>query len=107
MQIQDYIKNNRLKILVKPNSPKNEIKAWDKEKQALRVNIKAPPTQNKANKEIIKFFTKLLKQKMPLKIISILIGINNREVESFSDEIIKVASLWSDKEKLANSLKNI
>ena len=66
--MQIHIKNNRLKIIVKPKSPKSEIKNFDKEKQALRVNIKAEPEKGKANKEIIKFFTKLLKKQV--KIIS-------------------------------------
>ncbi|MBR9691179.1 YggU family protein [Candidatus Woesearchaeota archaeon] len=62
--IDSYIKNNTLKILVKPNSPKNEIIAWDNEKQALKVSIKAPPEKGKANTEVIKFFSKLLKKKI-------------------------------------------
>ncbi|GAI82649.1 unnamed protein product, partial [marine sediment metagenome] len=48
---KDYIKNNQLKIIVKPNSPKTEIVKAEKDR--LRVNVKAPPEQNKANKEII------------------------------------------------------
>ena len=64
MSIQKYIKNNKLKILVKPNSPKNKIIGWNKEKQALKVNIAAPPEKGKANTSIIKFFSKLLKKKV-------------------------------------------
>ena len=71
--ISKYTRNNRLKIIVNPNSPKNEIKTFDKEKQSLRVNIKAPPEKGKANKEIIKFFKKLLKKEV--KIIS---GLKNK-----------------------------
>ena len=66
MQIQNHIKNNKLKIIVKPKSPKNELKSFDKEKQALRVNIKAEPEKGKANREIIKFFTKLLKKRVSI-----------------------------------------
>ena len=68
MDISKYIKNNRLKILVKPNSSKNRIIKWDSDKKALRVNIKAPPESGKANLEAVKFFTKLLKKN--IKIIS-------------------------------------
>ena len=70
----DYIKDNRLKILVQPNSPKTEIISYDKNKQALRINIKAKPEKGKANKEIINFFSKLLKKK-----VSIIKGFKNRE----------------------------
>jgi uncharacterized protein (TIGR00251 family) len=67
MDISQYIKNNRLAILVRANSPKNEIIGYDAEKQALRVNIEAEPEKGKANKEVIKFFTKLLKKKVIIK----------------------------------------
>lgn len=60
MNIQQYIQNNTLKIIAKPNSPKNQITGYDKNKQALRVNIKAKPEKGQANKEIINFFSKLL-----------------------------------------------
>ncbi|MBD3248827.1 YggU family protein [Candidatus Woesearchaeota archaeon] len=66
MDLEKYIKNNQLVILVKPNSPKNEILGHDKEKDALKVNIKASPEDNKANKEIIKFFRKILKKEIKI-----------------------------------------
>lgn len=62
------------KIIVKPNSPKNKIIKFDKEKQAYKVEIKAKPEQNKANIEIIKFFSKLLKKK-----VIIIKGLKNKE----------------------------
>ena len=65
-EIQKYIKNNRLKIIVKPNSPKNQIIKYDSDKQALRVNIKALPESGKANLEVVKFFSKLLKKKVDI-----------------------------------------
>lgn len=55
-----------LKIIVKPSSPKSEITAVDNERNALRVNIKAPPDKGKANREVIKFFSKLLKKKVEI-----------------------------------------
>ncbi len=61
----NQLKNkNSIKIIVKPNSPKNEIKSYDKERNAYRINIKAPPQKNKANIEITKFFSKLLNKKV-------------------------------------------
>jgi uncharacterized protein (TIGR00251 family) len=82
MNINQFIKNNSLKIIVKPNSPKNEIISWDNEKQALRIAIKAKPENNQANIEIIKFFKKLLK-----KNISIIHGLKSRE------KIIKIENI--------------
>ncbi len=62
------------RIIVKPNSPKNKIINFDKEKNTYRVNIKERPEQNKANIEIIKFFSKLLKKK-----VKIIKGLKSRE----------------------------
>lgn len=48
-----------VKIKAVPNSSKNEICGlYD---NALKVKIKAPAVENKANEELIKFFSKLLK----------------------------------------------
>jgi uncharacterized protein (TIGR00251 family) len=67
MDIQQYIKNSYLKILVKPNSPKTEIIRWNEDKKALRVNVHAKPEDNEANIEVVKFFSKLLKKKVVIK----------------------------------------
>lgn len=72
--IKQYIKNNKLKIIVKTNSPKTEITEFDKAKQALKLNIHAQPEKGKANLEIKKFFKK--KFKLDIEIIS---GFKNRE----------------------------
>lgn len=58
------IDQNPFNIIVKPNSPKNRILSYDKEKGAYRVAIKAKPEDNKANLEIIKFFSRLLKKEV-------------------------------------------
>ena len=76
------IKENVFKIVVKPNSPKNEILGYDTGRGAYRVNIKAKPEENKANIEIIKFFSRLLKKK-----VRIIKGLKSRE------KVIKVSEL--------------
>lgn len=63
----DYIRGGYLRILVKPGKKKNYVLGYDYEKQALIVEIKAPAEQNKANKEVIKFFSKLLKKRVKIK----------------------------------------
>ncbi len=70
----------KFKITVKPNSKENKIEGFDKERGTYRISIKAKPEDNKANIEIIKFLSKLLKKKV--KISS---GLNSRE------KIIEVA----------------
>ncbi|MBW2996398.1 DUF167 domain-containing protein [Candidatus Woesearchaeota archaeon] len=71
INLSPYIKDNKLKITVKPNSPKNQIKIEDNK---VKLYIKAPPEKGKANKEVIKFFSKLLK-----KDIKIIAGLTSRQ----------------------------
>ncbi len=71
-QLEQYIKNSQLQIIVRPNSPKNEIRGYCSSRKALKVNIKAPAEDNKANIEIIKFFSRLTGKKA--KIISGMAG---------------------------------
>jgi len=67
MDVSKFILNNSISIIVRPNASKNEILAYDEAKKALRVAIAAVPDKNKANKEIIKFFSKLLGKKVVIK----------------------------------------
>ena len=62
-----------IEILVKPNSPKTEIKSFDGDKQTYRVDVKAHPEKGEANKEIVKYFTKILK-----KDVRIISGLKSR-----------------------------
>lgn len=57
------IKENKLILHLRiiPSSSKNEIK--EKINGRLKIKIKAPPEKGKANKELIKFLSKLLKIK--------------------------------------------
>jgi len=63
--IQDIISHSLVRIKVKPNSAKTEIKGV--KDGVLFFNVKAPPEDNKANIEIIKFFTRLTKKKVRIK----------------------------------------
>ncbi|MBW2973099.1 DUF167 domain-containing protein [Candidatus Woesearchaeota archaeon] len=67
MNIEKYIKNNSLKILVKPNSKKNEILGYDENRKAVKVAIAAQAEKGKANLEVIKFFSKLLGKQVRIK----------------------------------------
>ena len=66
--IDQYIKDNKLKIVVKTNSPKTEITGFDKQRSAVKLNIHALPEKGKANLEIKKFFKKQFK--LNIEIIS-------------------------------------
>jgi len=64
MNLDDYIRNNTLNIIVKAKSSRSEIKGYDENRKALRVDIKAPAENNQANIEIVKFFSKLTGKKV-------------------------------------------
>ena len=74
MNVSKFIRNNHLKIIVKPNSRENKIIFWNDARHALKVEISAPADKNKANIEVIKFFSKLTDKKA--RIVS---GLASRE----------------------------
>lgn len=49
-----------LMLYVSPKAKRNEIEGIDEWRGRLKVKIKAPPVEGKANKEVVKFFSKLL-----------------------------------------------
>ena len=49
-----------LLVYVQPKAKRNEIEGVDEWRGRLKVRIKAPPVEGKANKELIKFLSKLL-----------------------------------------------
>lgn len=67
MNVKEHIKNNLLSVVVKPDSKKTEILDYDSIKNAVIVSVSAPADKNKANIELIKFFSKLLKTKVSIK----------------------------------------
>ncbi|MBC8444300.1 DUF167 domain-containing protein [Candidatus Woesearchaeota archaeon] len=72
--LQKFIENNKLRIIVKPNSKKTEILGYNKNKKAIKLAVSTLPEKNKANIELIKFFSKLTKKK-----ISIISGLTSKE----------------------------
>ena len=55
------------KVVIKPNSPKNEIIGYDDSKKAYKINIKEKAEDNKANKGLIKFLSKELGKRVKIK----------------------------------------
>lgn len=83
--IADYIKDNKLHVVVKPNSPKTEI--IGEENGKLKIAIKAVPDKNKANIALVKFLSKELKlsarkvrsRKTSVRKVRIISGSKSRE----------------------------
>lgn len=49
-----------LTVEVKPNARKSKIRAW-KDGEIVMVDVKAPPVDGKANRELVKFLSKAWK----------------------------------------------
>jgi len=62
--IDRILEKRKFKVIVKPNSIKNDILGFDENKNALKINIAAPADRNKANIELVKFLSKILKKKV-------------------------------------------
>ena len=60
------IQGNKFKIIAKPNSKENKIIGFDKARNAYRIAINAKAEGNKANIELIKFLSKLLKKRVKI-----------------------------------------
>jgi uncharacterized protein (TIGR00251 family) len=67
MNLSEFVKDNKLRVLIKPNADKNKILGYDSSKQAIKISIKAKAEKNKANLELIKFLSKQLKRKVRIK----------------------------------------
>jgi len=64
MNLHPCIENNYLSVLVKPNSKKTEIIKINGD--VVKIAVAAPADDNKANIELIKFVSKLLKRKVTI-----------------------------------------
>jgi len=57
----------RFLIHAKPNSRKTELLRYDEQGDFFTVAVKAPPVEGKANEEIERYFSKLLKKSVVIK----------------------------------------
>jgi uncharacterized protein (TIGR00251 family) len=62
LSIDKYIVNNTLKIFVKPGSSANQVIGYIN--GTLKVAITAPAERDKANREVIKYFSHILGRKV-------------------------------------------
>lgn len=61
------IKTDKFKVIVKPNSRKNEMIGFDAAKNAYLIAIKERPENSKANIELINFLSRELGKKVKIK----------------------------------------
>ena len=65
--VLSHIDGESLAVIVRPGAPKNAVRGWDEARKGLRVDIAAAPENNKANIEVIKLFSKLLKKEVSIR----------------------------------------
>lgn len=80
-----------IQIYVQPKAKKTEIEGIDEWRKRLKVKVKAPPVEGKANKEVVKFFSKLLGAE-----VTLIRGETSRE----KDLLVKGISVEEVKRKL-------
>lgn len=73
--IENLVGRVRLHLWIQPNASKSEV--IGPFENSLKIKIKAPPVDGKANKEVIEFLSDLLD--VPKKNISILRGDSSRK----------------------------
>ena len=72
--LSDYLVNNRLHISVKPNAKKTEVLSYDPATHVVKIAVSAPADKDKANKELLKFVSRILKKK-----VSFVSGLRSKE----------------------------
>ncbi len=65
--ISELIEDNKLKVVVRPNSKKTELIEVDKVRGVVKIALKEPAENNKANFELLKFLKKHLKKEVKIK----------------------------------------
>lgn len=53
----------KLTVRVTPNAKRSEVLGWardEKERPVLQIRLQAPPTEGKANAELVRFLSKIL-----------------------------------------------
>lgn len=67
IDVFDVKPSKSIKIIVKANQRQNKILSYNQETKVFKVAIKAKPENDKANIEVIKFFTKMFERPVRIK----------------------------------------
>lgn len=67
MDLNQHVQNGKLGVRVKPNARETKITGYDEERKAVLIDIAAPPEDNKANLELLKFVKRKLGRAVFLK----------------------------------------
>ncbi|MBN2421361.1 DUF167 domain-containing protein [Candidatus Woesearchaeota archaeon] len=67
IDVFDVPVSKSIKIRVKTNAPSNKILAYDEATKVFKVAIHARAQNNEANREVVKFFTKMFHKPVRIK----------------------------------------
>ena len=65
--LKEKAQEGRITVLIKPNAPKNEIMSYSEAEDYFKIAVAAPPKDNKANLELVRFLSKLLGKPVRIK----------------------------------------
>lgn len=74
MDILPYAQNGVLKVFVKPNKMQSVVEGYDSSRNAVIIHISAPSDKDKANRELVRFLSRMLKKR-----VEIVKGMRGRE----------------------------
>lgn len=66
MDAKTSLAQGSIEIIVRPNAKKTQIIGFDGQKGAFRVDISEPAEDNRANIEVIRFFSKLVGKRVEI-----------------------------------------
>jgi uncharacterized protein (TIGR00251 family) len=66
VNLEDYVKEGKLKVRVKPSAAKTEILGYDESHDVIKISVAAPPEDDKANIALLKFVKKQLGKQVKL-----------------------------------------
>jgi hypothetical protein len=62
--LPEILKRSKIIVIVKPNSKKTKIASVDEDREALKIELRAPAHEGKANRELISFLHKLTRKQV-------------------------------------------
>ena len=65
--LKEKSSSGTFRVLIKPNSPRTEILNYSEPEDYFKIAVSAPPRENRANLELVKFLTRLLGRKVRIK----------------------------------------
>lgn len=66
MDAKTSLESGSIEIIVRPNAKKTQIIKFDEQKNAFRVDISEPAKDNRANVEVVRFFSKLIGKRVEI-----------------------------------------